>query len=104
MAPFQRDLGKERQGEMNQRCGHDSGRNACADWTDLLIGQEMKNITADLVRILHRTASSYHELMQSFWEKDVASLHILTCDKKFLSLAELCGHHCVFELHWRLSL
>lgn len=56
------------------------------------------------MRILHRTACPYYELMQSFGEKDVVSPHILICNEKLVCLAELSGHHPVCGVNWRLSL
>lgn len=61
-------------------------------------------ITVGVVRVLHRTASPYHELMQSFGERDVVSPHILTCHETLIHLAQLSGHHRVCGMRWRLSL
>jgi len=67
-------------------------------------GKRRKKIAVGLVRVLHRTARPYYEPMESFGEKDVVSLHILTCNKQLIRPAELSGHHPVFGLHWRMSL
>lgn len=55
------------------------------------------------MRILHRTASPYCELMQSFWQRDAISLHILTHDQMLIHLAKLSGHHPVFGFSPLLS-
>lgn len=62
-------------------------------------GRRRKQTSAALVRILHRTASPYYELMESFWETEAVSLHILTHDQTFIHPEELSGHHPVFGLN-----
>lgn len=63
----------------------------------------MEKDTVGLVRTLHRTTSLYYERMLSFTERDVASLHIMTCDKKLIRLAEPSGHHPVGGLQLKTA-
>lgn len=62
-------------------------------------GKGREKNSVGLVRILHRTASPYCELMQRFWERDAVSLHILTHDQMLIHLAELSGQNPVSGLN-----
>lgn len=63
------------------------------------IGQEKETNLSGLGEDTTQTASPYYELMESFWETEAVSLHILTHDQTFIHPEELSGHHPVFGLN-----